>query len=137
MKTIITTLLLLSILTMYGQSASSEYQVTTASHDHQITQIIEDALSNVAFSYRGDTEEEFYIHVSPNPASDYVDIHIGDRAVRKIELYDVLGRVVETVSSSKGIHKIPLGHLFDGFYYIVLRDTFGRPLYSTKLVISE
>lgn len=137
MKTIITTLLLLFIVMVHGQSSSHVYPVTKSVDKPQLASFIEDALSNVAFSYRSDTEEEFYIHISPNPASDYVHIHIGDRAVQKIELYDVLGRVVETLSSSTGMHKIPLGHLFDGFYYIVLRDEYGRPLYSTKLVINE
>lgn len=61
----------------------------------------------------------------PNPASDYVQLHIpADARVKKIVLYDPLGRTVRMLNASE--QNIPLADLAIGVYQVVIDTEKGK-----------
>jgi len=53
-----------------------------------------------------------------------------------IELYNVHGRIVHSKIFKDPLIKIPIDHLSNGIYYLVIKGENGEPLYSQKLRLS-
>jgi hypothetical protein len=61
----------------------------------------------------------------PNPANDYFQIKLDDKSDAsniKIEIYDVLGRMVETISGLEIISNINTNNWSEGNYFMLLRS---------------
>jgi hypothetical protein len=75
----------------------------------------------------------FEIDISPNPASDFINIssNIGTSGVGII--YDMMGRVVLTVNLTEGSNTINTAQLEPGNYY--LQTSIGQYRQSSKIII--
>jgi hypothetical protein len=59
------------------------------------------------------------VSLYPNPAREYVDIRIdGDVNVTAMEVYDVYGKLVNTVTVVENPTRINVSSLADGMYFV-------------------
>jgi len=114
-----------SILRFVGNDSSTTRQVETESE----TWTIRD-------------NQKFGLYVSDNshsPSSEkynLLHLDIDSKTIETIEVYDVLGRIVHSSFFDLLENLVPMDHLTDGIYYLVLRDPNKEPLYSQKLALN-
>ena len=59
------------------------------------------------------------VSLYPNPAKEYVDVRmIGDLKVTMLEVYDVYGKLVNTVNVIDNPTRINVSGLADGMYFV-------------------
>ena len=59
------------------------------------------------------------IVIFPNPAKEYVDIRIdGEMNVKGVEVYDVYGKLINTVNVVDNQTRINISNLADGMYFV-------------------
>lgn len=75
-----------------------------------------------------------HINVYPNPASSYITVCQKSKGLKKIELYDSLGKRVKFVSSNEIISIINVADLNKGIYFLNIKED-GNQVYSEKLII--
>ena len=74
------------------------------------------------------------ISVSPNPASEYVTINLGQTENASVKVVDVLGKVVYTDVISGGQKTIALGEFKNGVYILVI-DSPGTKTINKRLIV--
>ena len=76
-------------------------------------------LTAVAQSVGIDNHLENSVILCPNPAKEYVDIRIdGDVNVKAVEVYDVYGKLINTVNVIDNPTRINVSNLADGMYFV-------------------
>lgn len=76
--------------------------------------VIEGALSNQEFELKN-------IAIFPNPSSGIYNISSGDKAIDKIEIYDVSGKTIKTInnfSNSNSENKLDINEISNGIYFL-------------------
>jgi hypothetical protein len=74
------------------------------------------------------------VSVSPNPASEYVTINLGQTENASVKVVDVLGKVVHTDVISGGQKTIALGEFKNGVYILVI-DAPGTKTINKRLIV--
>ena len=74
------------------------------------------------------------IIIYPNPATDEVNVQVNDYAnfPRMVELYNVLGQKVSSLTPIENVFSVPLYGLANGTYYLKIIS--GEKVYSQKIV---
>jgi hypothetical protein len=70
------------------------------------------------------------IHIYPNPVGSILNISNGNNAITKIEIVDVSGNRVLSLSESQGINKVNVGNLQRGVYMIKITSEKGLYIYK-------
>lgn len=83
----------------------------------------------------GITEREEAISIYPNPASEQVRIHLGDRSAAMVELFDMQGARVAQMQLTAGITVLQLHDLPNGLYTCRISDLAGTPLRSERVAV--
>ena len=66
-----------------------------------------------------DSYLESSVSLYPNPAREYVDIRVdGDLNVKMMEVYDVYGKLINTVNVVDNPTRINVSGLADGMYFV-------------------
>jgi hypothetical protein len=76
--------------------------------------------------------EGFFARLSPNPASDFVEINVSENNLTE-RLFDLSGRQVQTGLLNNGTNRIDLTGLASGSYLLVIEKQ-GRVLQTLKMV---
>ena len=67
------------------------------------------------------------VSLYPNPAKEYVDIRVdGDLNVTAMEVYDVYGKLINTVNVVDNPTRINVSGLADGMYFVRVTTEKGR-----------
>lgn len=76
------------------------------------------------------------IHLYPNPAREYVDLVLDGNAldIRNVEVYDVYGRLVNTLDMTGAPTRINVSGLASGMYFVRLRTSAGT---ATKSFVKQ
>ena len=82
-------------------------------------------------------EEEFSeISVYPNPATNILNIKIGNNDVQTINIIDMTGRVINTISVSNEIETLDVSGYENGVYfYQVIKN--GEAIKTEKFIVSK
>ncbi len=72
------------------------------------------------------------IHLSPNPAHDYVSLSDSENKILRLEIYDISGKLILKESSVK--NAINISYLTDGLYFVKL---FGDESTFIKKLIKQ
>ncbi|MEL7123384.1 MAG: T9SS type A sorting domain-containing protein [Bacteroidota bacterium] len=65
------------------------------------------------------------IHIFPNPTEDFITIESEVEEIRQLALFDLTGRLVESVSLSSGRYTLDLSTLESGIYLLQIKATAG------------
>lgn len=82
-----------------------------------------------AFEYSSTVEVNWNDHpvlVYPNPVVDLLHIELPGSASRKLQIFDIHGRLVLKANLISGKHSIHIAHLSPGRYILQLKDKKGR-----------
>lgn len=76
------------------------------------------------------------IALYPNPAKEYVDVHVNDYSLRiqRIELLDVFGKILTTAEVVENPMRLQVSGLADGMYFIRLQTNHG---FVTKVFLKK
>lgn len=66
--------------------------------------------------------DDNYIKVFPNPASNNLYIE-SQKSIKKIKIYDISGKMIQTISSNLQSHTIDISHLPNGIYVLQVDDS--------------
>ena len=83
------------------------------------------------------TKEGTNIRIYPNPTNGHLIIDHGGLAIETIEIYDIVGRVVETryaTSLRDGAVSMDISHLANGMYFVTLTTETGK---TVRKIIKE
>lgn len=64
------------------------------------------------------------VRIAPNPTHDWINIH-AQNTIRSVELYDVLGRILETSFSGKPDSALNIAHRPNGIYFLKINTDKG------------
>jgi hypothetical protein len=83
------------------------------------------------------TSEPQTVHVYPNPAKDELTISISSESVNnyKVELIDLLGKIVLTENVNANLYSLPLKGIDPGIYICRVLNEKGDILFKDKLTI--
>ena len=73
--------------------------------------------------------------VYPNPANDFVKVSSYDYSINKVEMTDINGRVVKTISNNSNEIQIDFSDLSQGVY--VMRITSSEGVSATKKIVKQ
>jgi mannose/fructose/N-acetylgalactosamine-specific phosphotransferase system component IIB len=73
----------------------------------------------------------------PNPARDIVNIEMDYNKDKTITIFDITGKVVETVKNSDELTTINVANYNKGFYMYEVRTTAGELIKSGKFNIAH
>ncbi len=86
-----------------------------------------DALYAQAFADGEESSLEMSVAISPNPATDYVNIAIGGEGdVQRAQIFNVTGQLVRTLMDSEYNEQVSIAELSAGVYVLVVEDTKGE-----------
>jgi PQQ-dependent dehydrogenase (s-GDH family) len=78
------------------------------------------------------------IDVYPNPASDYIIVYnYQESDSRRIELYDLNGKMVRRIRSAGTTTRIETNSLSDGLYILKVADAAGKTIRTEKIVLHK
>lgn len=81
---------------------------------------------NVGFESENTLLKEENINIYPNPAKDFVIIDFNNVKYRKIELYDLSGKLIlNRESNNQQYYNLSLNYLKSGFYLLKITDNNG------------
>jgi len=82
------------------------------------------------------TDNEIQIKISPNPASDYINVHINKIGKKsQIQILNTIGQIVLTKDIENQTLKLPISNLTPGIYTVVVKNE--NQNYVQKLVIKN
>jgi hypothetical protein len=76
------------------------------------------------------------LRVYPHPAIDWVELECPEQ-MRLIEIFDLQGRLLQSIPATGISHRLDLSALPRGTYLLTVRPELGRQIYSTVLVVGE
>lgn len=79
-------------------------------------------------------EKELTLSVSPNPASEYVNIKVSNINNGNLKIVDVLGNVIKN-SSCQGSKKLNISEFRNGIYFIMISGEGNNKSINKKLVV--
>ena len=88
-------------------------------------------LNTIAVSILNDYE----INVYPNPVYQNMNIESNSPLNLNMNIYDYLGRILETTELSQGITSINMSSLGSGAYHYEIIDLFGNLIQSNKFIV--
>src|SRR5690606_7821246 len=84
-----------------------------------------------------DRETNTMVRVYPNPASDRIQVEVEKGLHKPIHytLYDLTGKVMTNVSTSKNTFVIDVAQVIRGMYILKITDGFGQQVMMQKVVL--
>ena len=78
-----------------------------------------------------------YIKVAPVPANEFINFDFGTAKATQVEILDIHGKLIESISVSSKNQSIRIAHLSNGLYFYAVRDKQNVLLSSGKLTINH
>ena len=77
------------------------------------------------------------IKVAPVPANEFINFDFGTAKATQVEILDINGKLIESISVSSKNQSIRIAHLSNGLYFYAVRDKQNVLLSSGKLTINH
>ncbi len=90
------------------------------------------------FEFLSSTLEEnpdVEIALFPNPSTDFIYVTSERNIISCYEIYDIYGRLVSSIKNDSNSTKIPVNHLHEGTYWLIVKSDLGQQ--SIKFIKSK
>jgi hypothetical protein len=110
--------------------------LVSGTYSVQVTEDSCQSARSLEFKYNGNSNSlDSLVTINPNPFSDKIYILNNSSGSLRIQLYNLLGQQIATLSVFIGIYEMQTGSLSPGTYFILITDKNGNKI--SKIMVKE